>query len=95
MAVRAGWRDERGDFVHQLQRREHQIARAVGAGLAVVIEQMLVIQRVQMLQREGWAGAVAQEPFQPCPVCATDAHREFAATRVSGNAPAAKNQPMR
>lgn len=60
VAMRAGWRDERGDFVDQLQRGEHQITRAIGTGLWVVVDQMIGIQQVQMLQREGWTGAVAQ-----------------------------------
>ena len=36
---------------------------------------MFGIQLSQMLQREGWAGAVAQQALQPCPICATDTHR--------------------
>ena len=74
MAVCTGRRHQRGDFVDQLQRREHQITRAVGAGLGVVVDQMFGIQLMQMRQRERRAGAVAQQSFQPCPVTAFDAH---------------------
>ena len=72
MAVRSGRWDEGCDFVDQRKRREHQITRAVGTWLGVVIDQMFFIQRVQMRQCEGWAGAIAQQAFQPCPVCFLD-----------------------
>ena len=51
MAVRTRCLYERGDFVDQLQRGEHQIARAIEAGLGIVIDQMPGIQCVQMLKR--------------------------------------------
>jgi len=79
MAMRTGWWDERGNLVDQFQRREHQITRAIGAGLGVVVDQMLGIQRVQMFQCKGRTGAVAQQPFQPSrsrPPMHTEASKE-------------------
>ena len=44
VAMRSGRWDEGCDFVDQFQRGEHQIARAIGTWLGVVINQMFVIQ---------------------------------------------------
>lgn len=73
--MRTRRRHQGGDLVDQFERRQHQFAGAVGARFGAAIDQMPGVPLLQVLQREGRARTVAQQPFESHPVGAVDAHR--------------------
>ena len=82
-AVQARRRDQRGQPVEQFERREAQLGAPIGLGLGEAIDEPVVADLLEPLQRKRRAGAIAQQPFQPGAVGAFDAHRG-----IQGEAPA-------
>jgi hypothetical protein len=75
-------RDELGESVEELERREQQLGAAVDVGLGVAVEEAGLgrrkgrggVEGVQPFEREGWTGTVTDETFDARPVFALDAH---------------------
>jgi len=69
-----GW-DQRGQPLDQFQRRQPQLRAAIGLGLGKTIDELVVTELLEALQREGRARAIAQQPFQTGAVRAFDSDR--------------------
>jgi hypothetical protein len=63
MAVAPGRRDECREMVDQLQRGERQRRGAIALGLGQPVDDMVGVEQIQTLKREGRACAVAQQPL--------------------------------
>ena len=59
VAVQARGRDQRGQPLDELQGREAQLRAAIGLGLGKTIDELLVTDLLEALQREGRAGTIA------------------------------------
>ena len=63
VAVDAGRRNESGEAIEQLQRRQAQRAGPAGARFGALVEPALGIEFAQLFQGERWPGAIAQQPL--------------------------------
>jgi len=75
VAVQARGRDQRGQPLDEFQRRQPQLRAAIGLGLGKTIDELVVTELLEALQREGRARAIAQQPFQTGAVRAFDSDR--------------------
>jgi hypothetical protein len=85
VAVLARGRDEGDELVDQLERGEHKRALALGPRSGQLVNEPVVPEGLEALEREGRAGAVAEQALQARAVLGLDAHRA-----VEGEAPAAR-----
>ena len=60
VAVQARGRDQRGQPLDEFQRRQPQLRAAIGLGLGRAIDELVVTDLLEALQREGRARTVAQ-----------------------------------
>jgi hypothetical protein len=75
VAVDARGRDQRGQPLDQFQGREPQLGMPIGLRPGEAIDELLVTDLFQPLQREKRTRAVAQQPLQPCAIGTVDANR--------------------
>jgi hypothetical protein len=75
VAVQAWGRDQCGQTLDQFQGREAQLGAPIGLGLGEAIDELVVGELLEPLQREGRASTIAQQPLQPGPIRPRDAHR--------------------
>jgi len=59
VAVQARGRDQRGQPLEQFQRRQPQLRAAIGLGLGKTIDELIVTDLLEALQREGRPSTVA------------------------------------
>ena len=75
VAVQARGRDQHGQPLEQFQRRQPQSRAAIGLGLGEAIDELVVTDLLEALQREGRPSTVAEQPFQAGAVRAFDSDR--------------------
>jgi hypothetical protein len=82
VAVHAGRRHEGNEALQELERREDELGAPIGGGFGKPIQKVRVggrqggdaSQGMESLEREGWAGTVAQEALEAGAVVTLDAH---------------------
>ena len=75
VAVDAGWGEDFGEAVQELQGREAQRGAAGGVGLRQEVEDLVgaAVDEVKPFEGEGRPGAIADEPLEACAVGGLDA----------------------
>jgi hypothetical protein len=58
-------RDQGRELIDQLQRREEQRRGAIALGSGQAVDEVLIVDQIETLKREGRAGTTAQQPLQP------------------------------
>jgi len=77
VAVQARGRDQRGQTLDQLQRCQPQLGTPIGLRLVEAIDERILAELLEALQRNGRPRAIAQQPFQAGAVGAFDADRSI------------------
>jgi hypothetical protein len=77
LAVQARGRDQRGQTLDQLQRCQPQPGTLIGLRLIEAIDERIVAELLEALQRKGRPRAIAQQPLQPGAVGAFYADRSI------------------
>jgi hypothetical protein len=83
VAMQARGRDQRGQPLDQFRGREAQLGAPIRLGLGGAIDELVVAELLEALQRKRRARAVAQQALQPGAVGALDAHRGIQRKRSS------------
>ena len=75
VTVDAGWRQDRGEPIEELQGREAQRSASGGIGLGEEVEDLIgaATDEVEPFEGKGRPGTIADQPFQSVPVGGLDA----------------------
>ena len=75
MAIPPGRRDQRREMVDQLQWRERPRRGAITLWFGQSVDNAFGIEQLQTLERERWAGTIAQQPLQTGAILRAHPHR--------------------
>jgi hypothetical protein len=70
----AGWREDRGEAIQELESREAQRGPTGGIGFRQEVENLVrtVADQVEPFESKRWSGTIPNQPFQPLPVGGLD-----------------------